>query len=500
MSNVAIVALPRVDDKVYKISSEKVPHMTLCFLGDSDSISSDALVTITQFVEHAASELSPFGMTVDYRDVLGPEQADVVFFENPGWDGKRIRDFRAHLLKNDTIKTAWDSAPQFPAWIPHLTLGYPTAPAHEDTAEYPGIHYVSFDRIAVWIDDSDGPTFRLKLDDSGERALAWSEEDSLEDIAGAILKHYGKKGMKWGVRNDKGHEGERVKTRKLDNLDKKWEKENAGFRGAVKAHNAMADRINNDFLPKHNNDPRWKDIDFTKPEDAALLKTYEDEFFAMSDKIFREETVKFGMNPSGTKAYEMRVDEDGNEYAFLAPVNKDAKHAEDDTEGAFKISRNAKRFITKIQWVEVAFKHYGVKGMRWGVTTKDRAAQRTPTPVVVTQKKSGKFAKTSGGKNQPITDEAKAALILRQKAKASTTDSLTNQELQTAVRRMQLEKQYAELSFSSDRRSRGVRFVAGLLNAKKPTKFKDMDEEVGKQTREGIKQAVESLRPAKEKE
>lgn len=109
--------------------------------------------------------------------------------------------------------------------------------------------------------------------------------------------------------------------------------------------------------------------------------------------------------------------------------------------------------------------HYGVKGMKWGVRRTDAQleAARAPQPVSVTQKKPGTFAKTSGGQNQPVSDDAAKALAARQKARASTTDSLSNAELRVAVERMNLEQQYSRLSFESDRRSKGVRFVAGFL-------------------------------------
>lgn len=85
-------------------------------------------------------------------------------------------------------------------------------------------------------------------------------------------------------------------------------------------------------------------------------------------------------------------------------------------------------------------KHYGVKGMKWGVRR-----DRTPTGVSV-KETPGRRLKTSGGKNQSASDDAKTAAGLRQKARASTTDSLSNTELQTLVKRMSLEQQYSNLS------------------------------------------------------
>jgi hypothetical protein len=142
-----------------------------------------------------------------------------------------------------------------------------------------------------------------------------------------------------------------------------------------------------------------------------------------------------------------------------------------------------------------AAKQYGVKGMKWGVTTKDRAHQMGPqnkSEVTVTQKKPGSFAKTEGGKGLPMHEDAAAALTARQKAKASTTDALSNKELQAAVTRMNLEQQYANLAYHSDRRGKGMRFVQGLMGNKRygmkeKRRFTDPHEELGQQVGDAVK-------------
>ena len=305
------------------------------------------------------------------------------------------------------------------------------------------------------------------------------------------LAHYGVKGMKWGVRNDKGHEGERVKTKKLDKLDKKWEKENTGTKGWVKAHNAMADRMNNGMIDKFNEDPRWKDIDLST--DSKLEAIYMEEFMALSDKVFREETLKLGSNPSGTKKFVMETDEDGDEYVILRDV-REAQHAEDDVPSAFKITRNRLGHISSLESVENVLKHYGVKGMKWGVR-RSEAQLASAREVTVTQKRPGTYAKATGGKKLPISDDAKAALEARQKARASTTDALSNKELQALVNRMNLEQQYSNLNFQSDRRSKGARFIAGLMGNKRYGKkrtFTDADEEMGEKVRQIVEDHLAS--------
>ena len=191
-----IVALPSLmDDEVYKISSEEVPHLTLLYLGDVE-LSAEAVL----YVQHACRELSPFGMTVDYRGTLGEDDADVLFLEK-NW-GRRVEEFRHHLLLNDEIKKAYDTAEQYEEWLPHLTLGYPEKPAKD--GDESKIRYIDFDRIAVWTGDFEGPEFRLKYADHAME-VAMSDISTVDRGAAAVdeLFHYGVKGMRWGVTNNK---------------------------------------------------------------------------------------------------------------------------------------------------------------------------------------------------------------------------------------------------------------------------------------------------------
>ncbi len=199
MASLTIVALPSADDYVNKISSEKIPHMTLLFLGDDVSKVKN-LSKIIEFVEHAANtSLKRFYLDVDRRGELGPNKADVLFFSKIKWSGfPDVNSYRANLLKEPNIKTAYDSIEQFPEWIPHLTLGYPETPAKPDTRDYPGFSSVSFDRIAVWVDEYEGIEFPLK---SYDMSLTMSEIS--KKTAFDVLSHFGVKGMKWGVRRNR---------------------------------------------------------------------------------------------------------------------------------------------------------------------------------------------------------------------------------------------------------------------------------------------------------
>jgi 2'-5' RNA ligase len=200
MASLVVVAIPAEDDYVHKISSEKVPHCTLLYLGD-DVMKVPNVIKILDFVEHAAEvwEQGPFMLEVDHRGTLGEDKADVLFFKK-NWSGKKLEQFRWQLLQNSAIRTAYDNATQHEGeWIPHLTLGYPDSPAKEDERDYPGIRWVDFDRIALWFGDYEGPEFRLEYNDD----LAEVSMSTTTDRGEEFIAHFGVKGMKWGVRKER---------------------------------------------------------------------------------------------------------------------------------------------------------------------------------------------------------------------------------------------------------------------------------------------------------
>ena len=202
MNECVIVALPTEEHPINKISSEKIAHMTLLYLGELPEDTDTA--NIAEYVQHAASMFRPFYAQVERRGVLGKDNADVLFFNKQ--ELSHVEEFRATLLQNDQIKTAYDLAYQHPSWTPHVTLGYPDAPArkppepsgYSPSGDLGRGDYVEFDRVAIWFGDFDGPEFRLEEG----RSLMTQNEEALE-----FLAHYGVKGMKWGVRRNRGSSG-----------------------------------------------------------------------------------------------------------------------------------------------------------------------------------------------------------------------------------------------------------------------------------------------------
>jgi len=199
MPELTIVAIPCRDDYVWKLSSEKVPHLTLMTLGE---VSDEATDEIDEFLEHIADVvMCPFGLDVDYRGELGPKNADVLFFKK--YCVEILEEVRSYLRTNDYVDRAYNSIEQFPEWTPHLTMGYPESPAHEDTRDYPGTRWVNFDTVALWTGDYSGYEYRLDYSDENQMYMSSSDKNS--------LAHYGIRGMRWGVRRSQ---------RKLDKANK----------------------------------------------------------------------------------------------------------------------------------------------------------------------------------------------------------------------------------------------------------------------------------------
>lgn len=89
--------------------------------------------------------------------------------------------------------------------------------------------------------------------------------------------------------------------------------------------------------------------------------------------------------------------------------------------------------------------HFGVKGMRWGF-------RKGPGGV-----STGKKAKA------PSSEDFKKAASAKTKIKSGGTKTLSNEELQSLVKRMNLEKQYAELSVRDKRKVVGAKVVGDIL-------------------------------------
>lgn len=129
--------------------------------------------------------------------------------------------------------------------------------------------------------------------------------------------------------------------------------------------------------------------------------------------------------------------------------------------------------------------HYGVKGMKWGVRSsrttvetprqksfrksasdvkvKSNPARRGAQDITVKAKPGRGVVSTKGGRKNVASNDAVEARAGRQKARASTTDALSNAELKKVVERMQLEKKYSDLEKGQPILKRGSEFVKKLF-------------------------------------
>lgn len=605
--NLVVVAIPGENDSVWKVSSEKVPHLTLLVLGeDADTVPN--LEEIILFVEHAANTtLRRFYLPVDRRGELGDAKADVVFFKKDRYDFKAIRDFRATLLKDSNIKSAYDATSQFELpdyvgapgqpWVPHLTLGYPDSPAKpiDSNGFVGGIYSVEFTKIAVWTGDFEGPEFQLKD--------YWDDFDIGDipmDVAMSDLAHYGVKGMRWGVRNEKGGSntsgvGEKKKpewgslfdpqghnlgldifkavvwpavppltlfaipsqvrlargaargaqAKAVDINEKRFANHAQSHKNFQNIHNAAGARINRE-IPKLNE--KYKG-DLTK--DPKKQKAYDSDVQKMLQDSYREAAQSIGNKPN-TMHLDLEFRNDGLDFAIKArqgaatPLTESVRvrHADDVTSDTVELNYTGKvlrdatghfkglkfddpsqdpEIQQTIDLGEAFLAHYGVKGMRWGITrtnlqkrriaqlrsegdklnsradkaigatrahalrssakqkhkhadalenlvnnreTRQEARKSSPeavdttaTSVVPRGSRRKTKIKTEGGENHPAHEDAIKVARAQTKLKKSGTAALSNKELQDLQTRLNLERNVNTLVRDTSRIGKGRKFV-----------------------------------------
>ena len=147
-----IMAIPTDSDPVTAVSSEPDgAHCTLLFLGETAALDKNLLVSAIQsFIE--GGNVTPITDAVNGRATLGKDEADVALL-----DAANLIHIRNGLLEQNTIADAYLSVEQFPTWIPHVTLGYPAAPAVGEFKE----PQITFDRIALWFGEDRTAVFQL---------------------------------------------------------------------------------------------------------------------------------------------------------------------------------------------------------------------------------------------------------------------------------------------------------------------------------------------------
>lgn len=119
------------------------------------------------------------------------------------------------------------------------------------------------------------------------------------------LAHAGVKGMKWGVRKDDSEASSARAAAKVEKTDAKWIKKQGG-KTALGIYNDVADKMNRGGIDAFNNQPKYKDKDFTN--DSPLRRQYFKEYSEMFTREMNVAASKSGILPSGQKKLNFEYD------------------------------------------------------------------------------------------------------------------------------------------------------------------------------------------------
>lgn len=135
--------------------------------------------------------------------------------------------------------------------------------------------------------------------------------------------------------------------------------------------------------------------------------------------------------------------------------------------------------------------HYGVKGMKWGV--RRTPAQLGHRPSGSRKKKSASSSKGAARKKR-ISGLVKKRMATKKVTRRKKAFEFTDEELQAAVKRLQLEKQYNELVRSIDGQNT-VKKGNAIVNASLNKVLAPAIQDVAKETiKNELKKQIEKKR------
>lgn len=252
------------------------------------------------------------------------------------------------------------------------------------------------------------------------------DQDAMNPLE-EFFEQFGVLGMKWGVRR----------------ADAKFEKKADSHALMVRVYNKAARDFNAKDVDRINNKPKYRNADLTRP--SKLRDQYYRETNDALIHRLQEAADAEGTNRSGTRKYRI-IEHDDDTWSI---VTEDVKHAEELDPLRFKLDLDGKGFITSITLLDGSMEQdamdptqtyleqFGVKGMRWGV----------------------RKAKENFG----VTADSKAVKKLHGRTKKGGTDTLTNEELEKAIKRMDLEQKYRKVKGNDSWKKKGLQLAGQIL-------------------------------------
>ena len=314
-------------------------------------------------------------------------------------------------------------------------------------------------------------SFDLDLDAPYDADEVNHQDDSAELLSHILesdefLEHYGVLGMRWGYRRDR-RTGKMMKTSELKALKKqrrseaKQQKKDEKQRKVERKENTVkvkektnemlneiidargkvekkleknfkvsAEEVERAYAKAADSDPKTE-LSLEKKA-RELEKQFVKERADTYNKHFRENPqelpkgVTMQYDPNGSYNMRPTYKYNGKEFNFGWGNNDD-----------FFILDPPKEVKHSIRDRDDFLQHYGVLGMRWGVRRDRVTGRRMPTKEYKALKKQRRQERKSRGSE----DHREA-----QRLKKKRLEEMTNNEVQSLVRRMQLERQYKDTS------------------------------------------------------